>query len=331
MSETRITDVIVPEVFLPYVLERSLNQNRFFQSGVMTPLDSITSFLANGGKTFNIPYWKDLTGVTDVPSETVATTVNNITSDKMIGIRQIREKAWGANDLTAALAGSDPYTAIGDRVSGFWAKALEDLLIYSIRGVMASNAQDNSSDLINDISIADGAAATAANKISSEATIDSVMKQGDMFQDITTIAIHSAVYATLVKNNLIDYVKDSTQNMVFPTYMGLRLIVSDNMYRVAAGGGYKYHSYLFKSGSVGFGSYGGPIQEVETYRNPTVGAGVDVLYTRRQFCIAPLGFTWDKASNTAISPSDADLIHADSWGRKYDAKNTGIVTLISNL
>lgn len=331
MAETRIADVIVPEVFTPYVLERSLNQNRFFQSGVLTPLNSITSFLANGGKTFNIPYWKDLTGTTDVPSETVATTVNAISSDKMIGIRQIREKAWGANDLSAALAGSDPYTAIGNRVAGFWAKALEDLLIYSIRGVIADNVATNSSDLVNDISIADGAGATDANKISATATIDAVMKQGDMFQDINTIAIHSAVYATLVKNNLIDYIKDTDQNMVFPTYMGLRLVVSDNMYRVAAGGGYKYHSYLFKSGSVGFGSYGGPIQEVETYRNPTVGGGMDVLYTRRQFCIAPLGFTWDKASNTAVSPSDADLYADTSWGRKYDLKNTGVVCLISNL
>ena len=249
----------------------------------------------------------------------------------MIGIRQLREKAWGANDLSAAFAGSDPYTAIGQRVSGFWGKALEDLLIYEIRGIMNSNAQDNASDLINDISIADGAAATDANKISATSTIDAVMKQGDMFQDITTIAIHSAVYATLVKNNLIDYIKDSQQNMVFPTYMGLRLIVSDNMYRVAAGGGYKYHSYLFKAGSIGFGSYGGPFQEVETYRNPTVGGGLDVLYTRRQFCIAPLGFTWDKAANTAVSPSDADLYDKDSWGRKYDVKNTGVVCLISNL
>ena len=55
MSEARIADVIVPEVFTPYVLEKSLNQNRFFQSGVLTPLDTISNFLANGGNEFGPP------------------------------------------------------------------------------------------------------------------------------------------------------------------------------------------------------------------------------------------------------------------------------------
>lgn len=331
MPETRIADIIIPEVFTPYVMEKSLNQNRFFQSGVLQPVESIVRFLANGGKTFNIPFWQDLTGATTVPSETVAATVDKIDTEKMIGIRQVREKVWGANNLAAALAGSNPSEAIAQRVAGFWAKGLEDNLIYSLRGVFASNAQDNASDLINDISIADGAAATDANKISATATIDAVMKQGDMFQDITTIAIHSAVYATLVKNNLIDYIKDSDANIVFPTYMGLRLVVSDNMYYVAAGGGFKYHSYLFKKGAIGFGSYGGPIRETELFRDPSIGGGRDLLYTRRQFCIQPLGFSWDKADNSAIAPADTDLYSADSWGRVYNLKNTGVVCLISNL
>jgi hypothetical protein len=333
MAETRIADIIIPEVFTPYVMEKSLNQNRFFQSGILQSVERITQNLMGGGKTFNIPFWQDLTGATTVPSETVAATVDKIDTEKMIGIRQIREKVWGANNLSAALAGANPSEAIAQRVAGFWAKALEDNLIYALRGVFASNVQDNASDLINDISAADGdpLLITDANKISATATIDAVMKQGDMFQDIGAVAIHSAVYATLVKNNLIDYIKDSTQNIVFPTYMGLRLIVSDNMYRVAAGSGYKYHSYFFKAGSVGFGSYGGPIQETELFRDPSIGGGRDLLYTRRQFCIQPLGFSWDKADNSAIAPADADLYDKDSWGRVYNLKNTGVVCLISNL
>jgi hypothetical protein len=331
MSEVRFADVIVPEVFTPYVLEKSLLQNRFFQSGILTPVAQLNAFLAAGGKTFNIPFWKDLSGDLDVPSETVDTTINNITTDKMVGIRQLREKAWGANDMAAAFAGSDPAGAIGARVAGFWAHGMEDLLIYTIRGVIADNVANDSSDLVNDISIEDGAEATAANKISAEETINAVMKQGDMFNDIVAIAIHSAVYSTLVTNNLIDFIPDSEGQLVIPTYMGLRLIVSDNCYRVAAGGGYKYHSYLFKSGAVGFGSYGGPIQEVEAFRNPNVGMGVDVLFTRRQFAIQPLGFSWVKADNTALTPADAALYAAASWDRVYNLKNTGIVALISNL
>lgn len=331
MAETLITNIIVPEVFGPYVAERSLNQNRFFQSGILVPSAQMTSLLAGGGKTFNVPFWKDLTGAVDVPSETVDITVNNITTDKMIAIRQIREKAWGSNDLAAAFAGADPYEAIASRVAGFWGKAMEDLLIYSIRGVIADNVADDSSSLVVDIAIEDGNAATAANKISATETINAVMKMGDQFNDLTAIAMHSVVYATLVKNDLIDYVPDSLGRLVIPTYMGLRVIVSDNMYKVAgSSSGFKYHSYLFKAGSVGYGEYAGPIMPVETLREPKRGGGVDILITRKQFAIQPLGFSWNKSSNTAITPADSDLYAATSWDRVYDVKNTGVVCIVSN-
>ena len=331
MSETMITNVIIPEVFGPYVMERSLNQNRFFQSGIMTQVPQLAGFLAGGGKTFNVPYWKDLTGSLDVPSESVDITVNNITSDKMIAIRQIREKAWGANDLSAAFAGSDPYAAIANRAIGFWSKAMEDLLIYSIRGVIADNVADDSSSLVVDISTEDGNAATAANKISATKTIEAIMKMGDEFGNMTAVAMHSAVYATLLQNDLIDFVKDSQANLNIPTYMGLRVIVSDNMYKVAGGtSGYKYHTYFFRAGAVGYGEYAGPIKPVEVLREPKRGGGVDILIMRKQFIIHPLGFSWNKASNTAITPADADLYAATSWDRLYDVKNTGVVCLVSN-
>lgn len=331
MAETRITDVITPEVFAPYITERSLNQNRFAQAGVMVPNGQLSALLGGGGKTFNLPYWKDLTGDTDIPSETVDTTVNAIATDKMIARRQFREKAWGANDLSAALAGSDPFEAIGARVAGFWAKGMESLLLYTLRGVFAGNAKDNSSDLIVDISTETGLSATSANKISAKKTIEAVMKQGDMFDEIVAMALHSVVYQTLVENDLIDYVADSNGRLTIPTYMGLRLIVSDNMPVIAGTtNGYKYHSYLFKAGAVAYGENPSMITPVETYRNPKKGGGMDELYTRRQFAIHPLGFAWAMASDTGVSPTDANLYHEDSFNRVYDKKNTGVVALISN-
>lgn len=331
MSEARITDIIVPEIFSEYIAERSLNQNRFAQAGVMVPNGQLSALLGGGGKTFNLPYWKDLSGATDIPSETVDTTVNPIATDKQVARRQIREKAWGSNDLAAALAGADPYAAIADRVSGFWAKADEAALLYTIRGIIAGNIKDNSGDLVVDISTEDGAAATSANKISAKKTIEAVMKQGDVFDEVVAMGVHSVVYQTLVENDLIDYVADSNGKLSIPTYMGLRLIVSDNMPVIAGtSSGYKYHSYLYKAGAVAYGENPSFITPVEVYRNPKRGGGVDELYTRKQFAIHPLGFAWAMASDTGISPTDANLYHEDSWNRVYEKKNTGIVALISN-
>lgn len=331
MTETRITNVIVPEVFGPYIMERSLNQNRFFQAGVLTLDANLNSFLAGGSRTFNVPFWKDLTGATDVPSESVATTVNAITTDKMIARRQIREKAWGSNDLAAALAGADPQTAIADRVAGFWAAGLEDLLIYSIRGVIADNIANDSSDLVVDISTEDGNAATSANKISATRTIEAIMKQGDRYSEMSAMCVHSVVYSTLLKNDLIDFVTDSNSSVNIPMYMGLRVIVSDDLPVIAGGtSGYKYHTYLFKSGAIAYAENPGALIPVEPYRDPTLGSGRDILYTRKQFAMHPLGFSWVMAADTGITPSDSELYTATSWDRVYNAKNCGLVALISN-
>ena len=331
MAETRLTDIIIPEVFYPYIMEESLNRNPFFQSGILAPSPEIVAFLAGGGKTSNIPYWQDLTGDSDVPSETVADTVNELGTDKMIVRRQIRHKAWGANALSAALSGADPVGAIGARVAGFWAKAFQNNLIYCLRGIIADNVADDSSDLVVNIATETGTAATSANKISATKTIEAIMKMGDRFSDVKAIAVHSVVYTTMLNNDLIDFVQDSKTNTQIPYYIGLRVIVDDGLPVIAGGvDGYKYHSYLFKPASVGFGENPSKIIPVETYRDPSKGSGIDILYTRRQFAFAPLGFSWNKADNSAITPSDADLYAATSWDRVYNLKNTGVVCIVSN-
>lgn len=331
MAETRIIDIIIPEVFYPYIMEESLNRNPFFQSGILVNSPQVVAFLGGGGKTSNIPYWQDLTGDADVPSETVADTVNELGTDKMIVVRQIRHKAWGANALSAALSGANPVQAIGERVAGFWAKYMQNNLVHCIKGIIADNVADDSSDLVVDISTETGSAATSANKISATKTIEAIMKMGDRFSDIKAIAVHSVVYATMLTNDLIDFIQDSKTNVQIPYYIGMRVIVDDSLPVIAgAVDGYKYHSYLFKPGSIGFGENAGPIKAVETYRDPSKGSGIDILYTRRQFAFAPLGFAWNKADNSAITPSHADLYAATSWDRVYNLKNTGVVCIVSN-
>jgi len=180
-----------------------------------------------------------------------------------------------------------------------------------------------------DISVDNAANATAANKISAEKTIEAVLKQGDHFNEVYAIAVHSTVYSTLLKNDLIDYVQDSRSNLLIPKYMGLNIVVDDDLPVIAVTGGYKYHSYLFKQGAIAFAENPGKYVANEAYRDPK-GIGVDSLYTRRQFCIHPLGFSWVMANDTATSPSDANLYAATSWNRVYNAKNAGVIALISN-
>lgn len=330
MAETRLEDVIVPSVFDRYVMERSLALNAFYTSGILVQNPVIYQNLAGGSKTFTIPFWKDLSGDSEVLTETSDMTVNNVTSDKMIVRRQLRGKSWGYNDLAAQLSGDDPAGAIADRVASYWASEKQKLLVCAMRGIIADNVANDSGDLVVDISTEDGDNATSANKISAEKTIDAIMKQGDRFKEMTALAVHSIVYTTLVKNDLIDYITDSASKVVIPTYLGMKVIVDDNLPVIAgSSSGYKYHSYLFKQGAIGYAENIGRFVASEVERKKA-GIGIENLYTRSQFAFAPAGFSWVMSNDTATSPSNADLYAAASWDRVFNAKNTGIIALISN-
>lgn len=331
MPETRIANVIVPEVFADYMLERALDKSAFYQSDVIVPNSVISQKIAGGGEQFQVPFWKDLVGASDVPSETVATAVNNITSDKMVARRQFREKAWGANDLSAALAGSDPFEAIGERVTSFWNGAMQRTLLATANGVLADNVASDSSDLVNDIAIEDGDSAADANLISSSAIVDTVFLQGDRFDEFGALALHSVPYKAMVSNDLIEFVPDSQGRLTIPTFMGLRVIVDDGLPVVAGGtSGFKYTSFVFKRGAFGYGESANGIVPVEVDRDPSTGMGVDVLYTRRQFAIHPIGMAWLEGSVAGVSPTDTELEAAANWNRVYDAKNVGFAALITN-
>jgi len=330
MSETRLTDVIVPSVFTGYTLEPSIYKSRFFQSGVIVENPAISGLLAGGGTTFNLPFWKDTAGGSgDIPSETVATTVNNATSGTQITRRQLREKAWGANDISQIFAGDDPMAALSARVGGYWTQAYDQMAISTIRGVVADNIANDSGDLVNDISGGAGAAAI----ISDSAVIDAQAKLGENGTvsagdlnggSFAAILIHPSTYAVLRKADLIDFVPISGQERPLEFYMGMRVIVDRNAYVNST----VYDSYILKNGALQFGQTNQGYMPTELYRDPSTGFGIDKLYTRRVFAMHPMGIKWtDNTVTGSISPSDANLVLAANWDRVFNAENIGFVVL----
>jgi hypothetical protein len=330
MSETRLTNVVVPEVFTAYALEPSIYKSRFFKSGVVVENPGISALLAGGGTNFQMPFWQDTAGGTgDVPSETVATTVNNATTGNMKARRQLREKAWGANDLSAIFAGEDPIGALTARVGGYWSQAFDQIAIMTFRGVIADNIANDSGDLVNDISgnsggaaiISDSAVIDAQAKLGENGTVGEADLNGGGF---AAILVHPSTYAVLRKNDLIDFVPVSGQERPLQFYMGMRVIVDRNAYVNST----VYDSYILKAGALNFGQSNVGYIPTEVYRNPTVGFGIDNLYTRRVFAMHPVGFQWtDNTVTGSITPSDANLVLTANWNRVYNAENSGIVVL----
>lgn len=114
---TKIADVIVPEVFNPYVVNRTMELSALVQSGIIQNDPQFDSLASAAAKTVNMPFWNDLTGDDEVLSDSTALTPGKITAGQDEAVILRRGRAWGANDLAANLAGDDPMRAIGDLVA----------------------------------------------------------------------------------------------------------------------------------------------------------------------------------------------------------------------
>jgi len=134
-TKTIINDVIVPEVFNPYVIQRTAELSAFYQSGIIARNNELDRLASSGGKLINMPFWEDLSGDDEVLSDTGALTVGKIESEQDVAALLTRGRAWSVNDLAKALSGDDPMAAIGDLVAAYWARRFQVTLIKTLDGV----------------------------------------------------------------------------------------------------------------------------------------------------------------------------------------------------
>lgn len=310
MAKTQIADIIVPEVFNPYVIQKTAELSTLVQSGIVVPNAELDKLASAGGKLINMPYWNDLTGDDEVLSDSGALTPAKITAGQDVAALLMRGKAWSTNDLAKALSGDDPMRAIGDLVAAYWARMEQKTLFKILSGALgAANATGN----VHDIS-----AVTGTNTITGETFIDAKSKLGDASDKLTAVAMHSLVFASLEKQNLIDYIPNSNGVVDFPTYMGRKVIVDDGC-PVASG---VYTTYLFGEGAIGRGEGAAPVP-TETDRDSL--AGDDILINRRHFILHPRGIAFTNASVAGTSPTNTELATVGNWNRVYENKNIRIV------
>ena len=84
MAKTAVADIIIPTEFEKYAIERTAALSAFAQSGVIEMAPEFDDLAAAGGRTTEMPFWKDLTATRQILSDGSPLTVNKITSDKDI-------------------------------------------------------------------------------------------------------------------------------------------------------------------------------------------------------------------------------------------------------
>lgn len=327
---TSIADVIVPKIFADYVQQQTTEKSRLIASGAMTVDAELSALLAGGGSTFNSSSWKDLDN-----DDANASTDNpaTLSSSKKIGtseeaqVRMSRNQSWSSMDMTAELAGDDPMGAIAGRVSNYWTRQHQRHFVATMKGVFADNAAAPSgsehvqNDMTFDIS---GAAFTnGVTNFSAEAFIDATATMGDSSEELSLVCMHSVVYHRAKKNNLIDFIPDSTNGAAasIPTFLGHRVIVDDSL--PFTGG--VYDTWIFGAGAVRAGAWSPPnAAEVERVPSAGNGGGQDVLYSRVGWIIHPVGYKYAgtyAAGGPTVAATANNLANAGSWQRVFPERN----------
>jgi hypothetical protein len=281
---TQITDLVVPEIFTPYVQQLTEEKSRLIQSGATTVNPILSNFLSGGGLTVDVPSFKDLDNEeenipTDDPADSIIASYQGGTptdanrkdsvpkktgTSTEIAVRISRNQSWSAADLAADLAGADPMGSIASRVAKYWALRFQAIFVATTNGIIKANVAANGGDFQNDVS---GAAfADGVTNFSAEAFIDAAATMGDSSDDLSLMMTHSVVMARIA--------------------LGL------------------------------------PKVPTETYRYPQAGngGGQEVLFTRREFCVHPVGHAFVGTTSKG-GPSNGtganQLNNANSWSRVY--------------
>ncbi len=336
MALVQISDVVVPEIFTPYVQQISEQKSRIVQSGVLAPNALLDEKLAGGGLTFNMPSWQDLAddvdnvssdeqadiqalsasgGTPALPGAFSDSLPQKLASSTEIAVRLSRNQSWSSADLSAALAGSDPMQSIASRVGNYWARRLQAAFVASWNGVIADNVANDAGDYVNDIS--GGGFIDGVTNFSAEAFLDAAVTMGDSMEDLVAVMVHSVVFNRMQKNNLIDFIPDSRGEIQIPTFLGREVVVDDGVPRV----GSVYDSWLFGVNASALGR-GTPVMPTEIAREAAAGngGGQEVLHNRLEWSIHPAGhaYTGTAPNGGPDNTTGANMLNnAGSWDRVF--------------
>ena len=332
------SDIIVPEVFTPYVIEATTARDAFLASGVVQPMAELNA--TEGGDFVNVPFWKaNLSGDFEVLSDSASLTPGKITADKQIGVILHRGRAFEARDLAALAAGSDPMAAIGAKIADYIANQRQKDLLSCLGGIFGAVGTDNASASFVDLTIDGGG--TGETALSPRHVAEARAKLGDQGDKLSAICMHSNVYYDLVERRAIDFVYDSAGqpdgsatdgstanafgNVSVPTFMGLRVIVSDDVQQSGSSPNKKFAVYFFTEGAVAAGEQ----LALQTETDRDILAKSDAMSIDLHYCYHPVGAKWGV---TTTNPTRAQLETIGNWSKVYETKNIGIVraTVTSN-
>ena len=326
------SDIIVPEIFTPYLIEATTQRDAFLSSGVVQPMAELDA--SEGGDFINVPFFSaNLSGDFEVLTDSSSLTPGKITANKQVGVVLHRGRAFESRDLAALAAGADPMAAIATKVAAYVANQRQKDLIKCLEGVFGGLTSNTGAAFIDLSFDKTGQTALGPRQVAKARAL-----LGDQGDKLTAVAMHSAVYYDLVERKAIDYITNtearlstaatgaSTINAIagsiasayagdnsVPTFMSLRVIVSDDLAPTST----NYPVYFFTAGAIASGEQ----MALRTETDRDILAKSDAMAIDLHYCYHPIGAKW----GTTVNPTQAQLATIGNWTKVYETKNIGIV------
>lgn len=306
---------LIPELFLDYQQEEIRDKNALVTSGLMVTNAAIQAEFAKGGKTVDLPFYGDLTGDSEVDSDTVPSVPSEIGGDLQVGVRNMRRKSWKSSDLAADLSGSDPAQAIARSTGRYWIRDMQIVTRNILNGIFGTGGPLASSHSVGG----------TTSQLSQGLMVDGIAKLGDAGDELTGVMMHSAIYYALMKLDLIVPASNTSQldsrlsaeSLEKGTYLGRPVFVDDKLpYTTGAGpsGATVYDTFFFGPGAFAYAT--APAKTpVETDRDKFLG--IDFLINRTHYLVHPNGMSW-RGTAAAAAPSNAELATPSNWVKVFE-------------
>ena len=330
------SDIIIPEVFTPYVIEQTTLRDAFLASGVVQPMAELNA-AEGGGDFIQVPFYTaNLAGDFERLTDSSSLTPGKITADKQVAAVLHRGRAFESRDLAALAAGSDPMAAIGAKIADYIANQRQKDLLACLGGVFGA-VGDTAGGAFLGLAV-DGANGDTPTVLGPRQIVQAKALLGDQGEKLAAICVHPNVYYDLMERRAIDFVYDgngvadanadsgSTANAFgqpqVPTFMGLRVIVSADVQSAGASPNTEYVSYLFTQGAIASGEQLG----LQTETDRDILAKSDAMSIDLHYVYHPVG---SKFSSAVSNPTRAQLQTVGNWTKVYETNNIGIVRITS--